>query len=307
MAEVNTADAEAKADAAFGAGFGGTPPVEPVKVVEEATPVAVVAPPAAAPAKVPEKPQYAKVLQSDWEKHNAMFGKVASLESTIAKLTGSMPKADALIQQVVDRVRAETPAGLAVEFLKEDFAELAGEYPELAERLEKLLNKAKVKGTATTEAAKPAASGAMDQAAIDKAVETALGNRAQKEAADKRETETKALLEAYPEWGKIVGAPFAMGTAAPVDTDWRKWATTNDPSAITTDSPAEVMASIAKFNESLTAAPATPAKPDKAAARRAVMEDAVTPRTDGAAPPLNQPASAEDAFAEGFKKGRPRS
>ncbi len=37
MAEVNTAEVEAKVDAAFGAGFGVTPPAPAEKVVEEAS------------------------------------------------------------------------------------------------------------------------------------------------------------------------------------------------------------------------------------------------------------------------------
>ena len=215
MVEVNTAEAEANADAAFGAGFDGSIPavIPSAKAVEEPKTEAVAQPPVATPAPKPEKPQYARVLEKDWNDLKAKAGQISVLESAIAKLTGSMPKADAIIQQVVEKVRAETPAGLAVEFLKEDFAELSEDYPELVERLERLLNKAKVKGTApTTEAAKPAAGGVMDQEAIDKAVEATLTKRAQKEAADKRDAEVKALNEAFPDWGKIVGQPVAMGT-----------------------------------------------------------------------------------------------
>ena len=61
MAEVNTAEAEAKADAAFGAGFGVTPPAEipPAKVVDEPVAEPAKPEPVAAPV-VPEKPQYVR-------------------------------------------------------------------------------------------------------------------------------------------------------------------------------------------------------------------------------------------------------
>ncbi len=300
MADVNTAEAEAKADAAFGVGFTGTPPTEVAKVVEEAKPEAESKPaPVAAPAPAPkpEKPEYIRVTRQEWDNHKAMFGKVATLEGQIAKVTGSIPKTDALVQQIIEKVRAETPAGLAVEFSKELFAELAEDYPVLAEQLERALNQGKVKGTGAPEKAAAAA----EPVDLEKAVETVLTKRADKEAADKRESEAKALIEAFPEWGKIVGRPIDMGTKEPVETDWRKWATTNDPKALSTDSHAEVMASIQKFNDSKTA-PSTPSRPDRADTRRAAIADAVTPRFDGSPPPLAQPKSAEDAFGEAFQK-----
>ncbi len=297
MAEVNTAEADQAAalaaDAGFATGFTGTPPTEVAKVVEEPK----VEPAKPAPAAPAPKSEYIRVTRQEWDNSKAALGKIPTLESALAKLNGSIPKTDVLVQQIVEKVRAETPAGMAVQFTKEDLAEIAEDFPELAEKLERALTKGKVKGTGT-DAERPAAAEPID---IDKAVESFLTRKAEKEAAAAREKEAKELDDAFPDWGKIVGQPIAMGTKEPVETEWRKWATTNDQAALTTDSHAELKASIARFMEA-TKAPAPPAKPDRAAARRAVMEDAVTPRTDGAAPPLVQPASVDDAFAGGFKK-----
>lgn len=303
MAEVNTAEAEANADAAFGAGFGVTPPavippakVEDKPVIDPAKPEAKPAP--LVPGPKPEKPEYVRVTRQDWDRHNAMFGKVASLEGELAKMKGSMPNGEAIIQQAIEKVRAETPAGQAVEFSKEDLAEIAEDYPDMAERLLKVLNRGKVKGTGPSEPAKAPSSGIAEPIDIGKAVEAEFTKREAKQKADALEAEMKALAEAHPKWRETVGAPAVTG-GEPVQTEWRKWATTNDQAALTTDSPAELQASIAKFTASQTA-PVTPPKPDKGEVRRAVIADAATPKLDGNAPPLNQPPSAEDAFKSGF-------
>ena len=294
MAEVNTAELEAKVDAAFGAGFSDTPPVIPAKVVEKPEPAKPVT---AAPVPVPEKPEYIRVTKKDWENTKARLGNISVLESQVAKLTGSMPKADAIIQQAVERFQSQTPAGVTVEISDEDFAEMAADFPELAKTtraaFEKVFKKANVRGTGT-----PAA---MDPDAINKAVDARLKARDDAAVAATREKEMTGLAETYPDWGKIVGQPIAMGTTTPVETPWRKWATTHDQAALSTDSPAEVKASIAKFMASQK--PATPA-PDRGAARRAVIADAVTPRAEGGTPPIAQRETAEDAFGKAFKAAK---
>lgn len=289
MAEVNAAEVEAKADAAFGAGFGGAPPAEipPVKVVDDAPPAPV--PAAVAPAVVPEKPQYIRLTKQEWDNTKAAAGKVSSLESQVAKLVGSMPKGEQLVQQVLESVRSQTPAGLTVEISDDDFAEMAADFPELAKTtraaLEKILKKANVKGTGTAQPPAPAVD-------IDAAVEKVLMNR-----------EVNALAKAYPDWSDIVGRPPAEGAEPAKDNPFRVWLASQpaeyQKEVSETNSPAVVQAAIDKFKATPTTA--TPATPDKRAARRAVIEDAVTPRADGSPPPLNTPLSAEDAFASGFK------
>jgi hypothetical protein len=308
MAEANTAAAEQAVEAAFNVS-ASIPPVS----TETAVPAPVSEAPAAteAPAPKPEKPQYARVLEKDWNDLKATAGRLPALESQIARLTSSIPKADALTQQIIDKVRSDTPQGHAVTFDKEDFAELAENYPELASQLERVLNKAKVKGTGSSEVAaatpKPPAF-AVDQAAlgaaIKRGIESGLAEEKAKAQAEARQQEGMALLEAYPDYTVIVGSPDQTN-GPPKDTEWRRWlAKQPEPyrqKVSTTWSPAVVHQSIDKFKSEQKASSA-PAKPDKAAIRRAVIADATTPRFEGNAPPLNQPVSAEEAFVSARRR-----
>lgn len=296
MAEANTAEVEATVDAAFGAGFGDTPPAPAEKVVEEAKPEPA-KPEAAAPPPVPEKPQYVRLTKQEWDNTKAAAGKVSSLESQVAKLLGNAPKAEQIVQQVLENLRAQTPAGLTVEFSDEDFAEL-DTFPEIGTgmraALERVFKKANVKGTGTADPKPPAQSPAQP-VDMDAAFEKWQLGR-----------EAKALEKAYPDWSDIVGRPPMPGDPVPEGNPFRAWLATQ-PAAYQeevgqTESPAVVQAAIEKFKASQTqSTAATPAKPDKAAARRAVIEDAVTPRAEGNPPPLNQPQTAEEAFASAFK------
>lgn len=308
MAELNAAEVEQQAEASFAGGFKGTPPTEVAKVVPEPKVEKVDAAPV--PAPKPGKPQYVRVTQQEWDNQKAMLGKVSSLESQIAKLTGSVPKADAIIQQVIEKVQAQTPAGVSVEFSDEDFAELAADFPELAKStrasLERIFKKAMVKGTgAPAEAEPPKPVAAMDQDAVKAVVTAALKEKADADAAATQEKEMAELIAAYPDWDKTVGRP-AAGTTEPVKTEWRTWLETQPADYQQTvrdsQSPAVVKASIEKFMAEK--APSAAPRPDRAATRRAAIEDAVTPRFDGSAPPLAQPTSAEEAFTENYEKYR---
>lgn len=293
MAE-NTAEVEATVNAAFGAGFGVIPPAEapPAKVDGDPAAEPGRAGIAAPPAPVPEKPQYIRLTKQEWDNTKAAAGKVSTLESQIAKLMGNAPNADRIAQQVIDRVRSETPAGLSVEVTDEDFAELAADFPELAKSmraaLERTIKKAQIKGTGPAEAAQP-----VD---VNAAVEQALMKR-----------EEAALAKAYPDWTEIVAKPKASGDVIPADNPFRVWLSQQAPEyqkeINETNSYADIMAAITKF-KTATASPSP--KPDKAAARRALIADAVTPRADGSPPPLNTPQSAEEAFGAGFKAAKAR-
>ncbi len=282
MAEPNTAEVEATVDAAFiGAGLNGTPPALPAKVVEE--PVDDPAKPQAAVVAetvvVPPKPQYVRLTKQEWDNTKAAAGKVAVLESQVAKLTASMPNAEQIIQQV----QALTPAGaeLDPQVLIDAFADQERDFPELAEQNRKAIGHVlkHVRGTGTAQS--PA-----QPVDMDAAVEKVLLVR-----------EGKALEKAYPDWSDIIGRPGSDGTPAPT-TEFRKWLA-KQPADYqeeigNTHSPAELRSAIDKFKSA--AKTNTPAPSDKGAARRAVIEDAITPRAEGNPPPLNQAQSAEDAF-----------
>jgi hypothetical protein len=286
MAEPNAAEVEQQAEASFAGGFKGTPPTEVAKVVPDPKVDATAAPKPAA------KPQYVRVTQQEWDNQKAMLGKVSSLESQIAKLTGSVPKADAIIQQVLEKVQAATPAGVSVEFSDEDFAELAADFPELAKStragLERIFKKANVRGNGAP---------AVDDDTVEKAVERSLVKK-----------ELAGLVETHPTWKEIVGAvDTTKGEVPPADNPFRHWLAAQSADyqkkIDETQSPAVVQSAIDLFMAS-TKAPSGAPRPDRAATRRAAIEDAVTPRFDGSAPPLVQNKSADEAFAESFEKTR---
>lgn len=295
MAELEVTETEAKAEAAFGAGFGDTPPAPVEKVVTEVPAEAVTAKEAVvAPAAVPEKPQYIRLTKQEWDNTKAAAGKVSSLESQVAKLMGSTPKAEQIVQQVLDNVRSQTPAGLDVEMSDEDFAELAADFPELARStraaLEKIFRKANVKGTGPAQS--PVLPVDMD-AAFEK---WQLGR------------EANALVEAYPDWSDIVGRPPAEGASPATDNPFRAWLATQpaeyQAKVGATNSPAVVQAAIDRFKASEKSTQEQPAAPSKGAVRRTIIEDAVTPRADGNPPPPTTTMSAEEAFAKAFKAAR---
>ena len=300
MAEANTAEKEAKADAAFGAAFGAhsddTPPAPAEKVVEVVPKVEPIVAPA--PVVVPEKPQYVRVTKQEWDNTKAATGKVKTLESQIAKLTSNAPNADKIAQQVLENLRSQTPAGLNVEISDEDFAELAADFPELAKHtraaVEKIFKKANVKGKgpAPTPATPPAA-----PVDVNAEVEKVLLRR-----------EHEALAKTFPDWSDIVGRPLIDGDPPPEGNSFRAWLGTQSAeyqkAVNETNSPADVRDAIASFKASqITSASPSP-RSDRAAARRAVIEDAVTPRADGNPPPLNRPQTAEEAFGNAFKRAK---
>lgn len=298
MAEVNTAELEAKADAAFAAGYGGTPPdlLEDVKVVD--APVAEAAEPdaAAPPAPAPEKPQYVRLTKQEWDNTKAAAGKVSTLESQVAKLSAALPSAEKIAQQVLETVRSQTPAGLDVEISDEDFADMAADFPELAKTtraaVERILKKANVKGTGP--AKPPAETPPAPTVDVNAAVEKALLAR-----------EAVALEKAYPDWADIVGRPTDDGVSRAEGNPFRAWLATQaaeyQKEIGETRSPAVVQDAISRFKASQSSSAPPSSKPDKAAARRAVLADAVTPRADGNPPPLNPPQTADEAFNAGFK------
>ena len=290
MADLTAAN-EAKAEAAFGAAFNDAPPVvetPPAKVVEEVV-TDPVTPAAVAPAPVVEKPQYVRLTKQDWDNAKANLGKVSTLESRLAKFEGSVPKTEQIVQQAIEAIRSQTPAGGKVTVTAEDFAELGENFEEVSgmtmKGLQRVLDRFNVTGTAPAPA----------PVDVDAAVEKVLLVR-----------EEKILTKTYPDWSTIVGRPPVPG--APIDqaNPFRQWLAKQpaeyQKEISETDSPADIQDAITKYKASQTAAPAP--RTDKAAARRAVIEDAITPRADGNPPPLNPPQSADDAFAAGFKAVR---
>lgn len=298
MAEANTAEAEAKADAAFNAAFVEISPNVPEKVAEEpkVQPISADPTPIPPPAAV-EKPQYTRVTKQDWDNTKAAAGKVANLESQVAKLVGSAPTAERLVEQVLERIQGQ-PAGLNVEISDEDFAELAADFPELAKHnitaLQRVFKKVNMKGTGPVAAQVPSPMSPAQPVDVSSVADQV-----------RMRLEEDALKRTYPDWSEIVGRPPNPDAKVPDDNPFRAWLAKQSAeyqkAVNETDSPADVQEAISHFKASLRAAPLA-APIDKAAARRAVIEDAVTPRGEGNPPPLNAPSTAEEEFAKAFNR-----
>lgn len=296
MTDVSMADTQKAELAGFAEGFDGTPPVETAKVVEQPKVEAEPDDPKGKETAPPEKPKYIRVTEQEWLNTKAALGKVPALESQLAKLTGLE---DRLAQQIIEKVRSQTPSGLNVEMSDEDFADLAEEFPELAKVtrsvLEKVFKKTSIKGTGPAEPAKEAPSpGAVDSDAVKQEVARVL-----------RERDEEALKEEFPDWGKIIGQPAVDGGPPPEGNAFRAWLDKQDEGyrkkIAETESHADIHGAIRRFMASQK--PPADAAPDKGAARRAVIEAAVTPRVDKSPPERSKAKTEEEAFAEGYRDG----
>lgn len=139
-------------DADFESGFGGEPAgatATPAPATPEATPE-----PTPAPTPAPEAPKYVQITESEL---TALREQSAQGVQQIAQMRGALDKAFGKVgalEQVISKLRTETPAGEKIEVSEEDFPELVKEYPEIARLQAKDLNKvlSKFRGTGSAPA-----------------------------------------------------------------------------------------------------------------------------------------------------------
>lgn len=270
---------EEQAAAAFAEGFDSETP-QP----QAATPPAGAAPAEAQPVQEPPpEPEYVQITRDERDRLIAVADKTANIEAQLSKAFGTMGN----MQQLINQVRSQTPAGAAVEINDEDFAELKADFPELAGHtkaaLERILKRANVKGTG--ESATPA----IDPEAVRKTAAEVVHAQGLDD-----------LNDLHPGWQDIVGKP------EDAENPYRKWLATQPEKyqeLIRTTYSATITArSIDRFKAAQAARsaarPQTPANP--AAARRAVVEAAVQPRGNGGKPPAPHTPTPEENFAAGF-------
>ncbi len=282
-----------EADSDFAAGFTPTAPVTPATSSTEpaATPGATPAPgkeegtaPAATDTPAPAAPpEYIQITKSDWESVKSAADKTAGIEGQLAKVFGTVGN----VKQIVDQLKAATPAGVAVELPADLVAEMEQEYPEFAKQLESVLKKAfkGIRGTGT--AAAP------DTEARDKDWNARL-----KELS--LEYQREALDDVHSDWREIIG----VSDAGPIpDTAFRKWLATQPTEYQTkinnTNSSAVLSRAIDKFQAAATPPPKPPAPKNTAQSDR--FRNAVQPKGDGGQPGPTK--TEDDAFNEGFRSG----
>lgn len=294
MAEENevVAPTAEESAASFAAGFAEeTPPPAAPTTAEpapapEATPQETKPAPAEEPSPVQE-PEYVQITKGDLARLSAAAEETAGFRQQLSKAFGTMGN----MQQLLNQLRTQTPAGAAVELTDDDFAELKEDFPELAGHtraaFERILKKVNLTGT-----------GQPATPTVDaEQVRVAAANVVHAEG-------LKDLDDLHPGWRGIVGKPDDA------ENPYRKWLATQAPeyqellrstysASITARSIDRFKAAIAKpAAQPAAQRPQTPAAP--AAARRDRIQAAVQPRGNGTTPPAPRAPTPAENFAAGF-------
>lgn len=311
--EQQTADAtaiiEEDTDADFEAGFAdaGTGTTEtPADTSEEgaaAAPAPAAAAPAAAPAPAatpapPAAPAAPKKVEIDEAELAALRSKAANSDEQIAGIQRNFDKVFGQVgnlKQVVDKLKAETPAGEKVEIDEADFKELAETYPELAKFTLQGLNKAlaKMRGTAGA-----------DSEAVDRIVTEKLQAARTEISAQVTTQVTDSVLNGIvPRWREQVNKPAFTAWIAAQPEDVKALAQSED-----IGDAAEMLRMFRDHQRKppaspAPAAPAPPAAAPKPHPRQRQIAAAVAPRGDGAPAPAAA-ATEDDDFNAGFKAGK---
>lgn len=277
-----TEQTDEEAEKNFSAGFGeDAPPAaaatpSPAAETTEASTVDARAQeePPAEPA--PAEPKYAQLTEDDVAILKAAAAETASLKQQLSKAFGTMGN----MQQLINQVRSQTPAGAAVEITDEDFAELQEDFPELAGHtraaLERILKRANLKGTGEQPATP----------VVDpETVRTTAAEIVHQQGIDD-------LNDLHPGWQAIVVSPEYREWLGKQPQDYQTLLHSTYSATITGRSIDRFLAAKPK-----PANPQTPAR--QPSARRAAIEAAVQPRGTGTPPAPRQP-TAEENFNAGF-------
>lgn len=271
--------ADAQDDADFASGFpdksGGKPgdkPAEPESLAPEG-----------ATKEATETPEYVKISAKDWAEVRAAAAKTAGYDQQLSKAFGTIGN----LQKLVNGFQGQAPsAGRKIEISKDAFAEMARDFPELAE---------------------------LNRAAMEKALSNMPGTGAAELDPDKIEAmlaareikrEIRTLEEDYPDWRTLVGAvDVTQGAQPDPNNPFRRWLGTQPPAyqarLNASESAAVIGSAIAKFQAETKGQPKTPAAAtprDEARAER--IRGAVQPRGDNAG--AGAAKTDDDAFLEGF-------
>ncbi len=278
---------DATADAEFGSGFAGVEGKTDTK-----PPAHGKAEPArdAAPAEAAPEPEVVSITAKEWAEVRAAAAKTASYDQQLSKAFGTIGNLQKLVNGFqAKQVQAEPPAARKVEISPAAFAEMARDFPELAQQTRAALEAA-LSGM-------PAPNGTeLDATKIEGMLSQYTARR-----------EIEALEDAWPDWRTIVGAVDVSKEQPDPENPFRKWLGTKDAAyqeRINGSESAQVIGRAIRLFQKETAAPAP--KPNGAAPRDTARADriraAVQPRGDNAGAGAGK--SDEDEFAEGFRTAR---
>ena len=289
-AEAEQTEAEvAAAEAALAEGFDADPPAPstpPAKGPPPDLSAFVRKPVQEEPAVyVPPPPRYVRLTEDEAQRLRSAADETVNLKQQLSRAFGTLGN----MQQVINQIRNQTPAGAAVEITDEDFAELREDFPELEQRqrvgLERILKRANLRGTAQ------AAPATVDPEAMRSVAATIVHGEGLED-----------LDDLHPGWREIVGQPNDSNNP------YRRWLANQSDQYQElihgTYSAAITKRSIDRFRADQAKARApvarqTPSRPE--AARRERIAAAVAPRGNGQPPAPRQP-TALDRFHEGFNE-----
>jgi hypothetical protein len=239
--------------------------------------VAIVAAPA-------DEQKMAQIPEDEYRKLLDSVAKIEGIEGALEKQFGTAFGKIGGIERVLDQLKESAPAGGKIELSKEVVADLAAEFPEMAElqyktlqKLVDVLNTTRTVTPAPQEAAQPSAP-VIDEEAIERRVRRAI---------------TEETLNEFDEkWKETIGLPDDKGVIP--DTPFRQWLVKQPKEYQTrvrsTYSATVLTDALTKFRAAQT----------KAQGRREVLDAAVEVTGSGGQAP-NAGSTDNDEFDAGFK------
>lgn len=240
------------------------------------------------PAPAPATPKYVQITQ---EQLDSLMATAARIEEIKATATTQIDKAFGKIggvERLISDLQKATPAGQSVQISEDDFAELAEDYPELAEMqlkgLTRVLAKMNVRGVANSDSFDPEKLNAL----VTQRMEPALKGVEQQV---EQKVQSILLGREHKDWREVVGQPDAQN-------EFRKWLATQPgefQKELNTTYDAEVISgALTKFKASVKA---------KAAISQRQSRISAAVNEKGAGGSADAPADDDDDFNEGFRKG----
>jgi hypothetical protein len=278
-----TAVDDATADAEFGSGFAGeskteTKPPANGKADDPARD--------AARTEAEPPPEVVSITAKEWAEVRAAAAKTASYDQQLSKAFGTIGNLQKLVNGFQQKAQAEPPAARKVEISPAAFAEMARDFPELAQQTRAALEAA-LSGYA------PNGDG-VDATKLEGMLSQYTARR-----------EIEALEDAYPEWRKIVGAVDVSREQPDANNPFRKWLGTKDAAYQDRINGSESAAVIGRAIRLFTKETAAPAKPNGAprdTARSDRIRAAVQPRGDNGGTGTGK--SDDDEFESGYRGAR---
>ena len=232
--------------------------------------------------KPADEPKMTQIPEEECRKLLNGVAKIEEIETALEKQFGTAFGKIGGIERVLDQLKTAAPAGGRIELTEEVVADLAAEFPEMAQLQFKTLQK--LVDVINTSASTPAPAGAaqpspvVDEAAIEKRVRRAIAE------------ETLDGFDA--EWRTTIGLPKEDGVIP--DTEFRRWLKTQPKDYAdrvqSAHGAAPLVDALSKFKASKA----------KAQGRREVLDAAVEVTGSGGQAP-NATPTGDDEFDSGFK------